>query len=96
MPHIQQTIFHKLVLDPEAVTLQSGVIYGRQLRVCKTSVNGQMTLFPCAATVCLLKEWIRLYRKYCALITQDTTGVYDPDLNLLMEYFICWIKTWRN
>lgn len=53
----------KLVLYLEAVSLQSWVKYGRQLKVSKTSVNGQMTLFPCAAMVYLGKEWIRLLQK---------------------------------
>lgn len=52
--------FHKLVFYLEAISLESWVKYGRQLRVSKTSVNGQMTLFPCATVVYLGKEWISL------------------------------------
>lgn len=55
--------FHNLLFYLEAVSLQSWVKYGRQLRVNKISVNGQMTLFPCAAMVYLGKEWVRLLQK---------------------------------
>lgn len=57
-------IFHKLVSYLEAVSLQSGVIYGRQLRVCKTSVNGQMTASMCSYSLSVsIKEWMRLLQK---------------------------------
>lgn len=55
--------FHNLLFYLEAVSLQSWVKYGRQLRVNKISVNGQMTFFPWAAMVYLGKEWVRLLQK---------------------------------